>query len=252
VTNVTGAATATGGTSALTFIYTNTAGAGTGGGGTSTATIVVNVANVTGLATASGGTTSLAFTYATTGVAGGPASAGVLQLPQQARESVLSTFQAGHGFTGNGVGTFSDQATSVNGTQAFQIQTNGAAADSIATKTGLTPVSLVGRFVKLMMQVNGGGNLSYARLRLASGVIATDYAEATVYDNSVAGSALNNGLWNAQTVGIGDFTVTGLVDWSQITSAQLILQGHGCGRADPVQPAQRRPWSRHADREHLL
>jgi peptidoglycan/xylan/chitin deacetylase (PgdA/CDA1 family) len=157
----------------------------------------------------------------------GRPSAGVLQLPQQSRESVLSTFQAGHGFTGNGVGTFSDQATSVNGTQAFQIQTNGAAADSIATKTGLTPVSLVGRFVKLMMQVNGGGNLSYARLRLASGVIATDYAEATVYDNSVAGSALNNGLWNAQTVGVGDFAVTGLVDWSQITSAQLILRDTG-------------------------
>lgn len=60
-----------------------------------------------------------------------------------------------------------------------------------------------------------------AKLRLASGNIATDHAEATVWREDLDPVILGS-TFEFQSLPLGDFAVTGSVDWSRIDRAQLI------------------------------
>lgn len=147
-------------------------------------------------------------------------------------EHPIAMFPSGHGWTGNGVGSFGDAGPPVvvNGDRSFRITTDGAGGESIASSPELAPVDLVGSHVSVHAEVSFSNRLEEVRLRLGSGEIATDYAEATVWkeddDPVILGSS-----FEYQSLPLGRFEVTGTVDWSQIDRAQLILTDKG---ADPV------------------
>lgn len=139
-------------------------------------------------------------------------------------ERPIAMFPFGHGWTNNGVGSFGDAGGPfvVNGDRSYRITSNGLGAESIATSPALAPVDLRKSHVSVHALVSFSPRLEEVRLRLASGDIATDYAEATVwredFDPVILGST-----FEFQSLPLGDFAVTGSVDWSEIDRAQLVV-----------------------------
>lgn len=139
-------------------------------------------------------------------------------------ERPIAMFPSGHGWTNNGVGSFGDAGGPfiVNGDRSYRITTNGLGDESIATSPALEPIDLTRSHVSVHAQVSFSPRLKEVKLRLASGNIATDFAEATIwredFDPVILGSS-----FEFQSLPLGDFATTGSVDWSEIDRAQLIL-----------------------------
>lgn len=139
-------------------------------------------------------------------------------------ERPIAMFPFGHGWTNNGVGSFGDAGGPfiVNGDRSYRITTNGLGAESVATSPALEAVDLRNSHVSVHAQVSFSPRLKDVKLRLASGDVATDYAEATVwredFDPVILGSS-----FEFQSIPLGEFAVTGSVDWSEIDRAQLIV-----------------------------
>jgi Polysaccharide deacetylase/RTX calcium-binding nonapeptide repeat (4 copies) len=139
-------------------------------------------------------------------------------------ERPIAMFPSGHGWTNNGVGSFGDAGGPfiVNGDRSYRITTNGLGNESVATSPPLEAVDLRKSHVSVHGLVSFSGRLEDVKLRLASGNIATDYAEVTVWREDLDPVILGS-TFEFQTLPLGDFAVTGSVDWSQIDRAQLIL-----------------------------
>jgi peptidoglycan/xylan/chitin deacetylase (PgdA/CDA1 family) len=139
-------------------------------------------------------------------------------------ELPIAMFPLGHGWTDNGVGSFGDAGGPfiVNGDRSYRMTTNGLGDPSVATSPPLEPVDLTRSHVSVQGQVSFGGRLKEVKLRLSSGHIDTDYAEAVIwredFDPIILGSS-----FEFQSLPLGDFAVTGDVDWSEIDRARLVL-----------------------------
>jgi RTX calcium-binding nonapeptide repeat (4 copies) len=145
-------------------------------------------------------------------------------------ELPLAMFPAGHGWTGNGEGTFQDVGPPfvINNDRSFQITTDGAGDESIATSPELKPVDLTGDHVAFQSEVGFSARLKTVKLRLSSGDINDDYAEATVWREDNDPVVLDSSF-ETQSIPIGAFHVVGNVDWSKIDRAQIILTDEGAG-----------------------
>jgi peptidoglycan/xylan/chitin deacetylase (PgdA/CDA1 family) len=159
----------------------------------------------------------------------GVAAAGTIVLD----EMPLAMFPSGHGWTDNAIGTFSDAggAFIVNTDRSFHIQTNGNEEAAVATSPELEPVDLTGRHVSFQSQLGFSARLKTVKLRLASGDIATDYAEATIWDDGNDAIALQS-TFETQTIPTGRFTITGTVDWTAIKRAQILVTDNKAGKCD--------------------
>jgi peptidoglycan/xylan/chitin deacetylase (PgdA/CDA1 family) len=145
-------------------------------------------------------------------------------------ERPLAMFPAGHGWTGNGVGSFGDAGPPfvVNGDRSFRIVTDGLTHESVATSPPLQPVDFTHSNVSFQSQVSFSSRLEAVKLRLASGNIATDYAEVTLWEAAEDPIVLASSF-EIQTQPIGAFDLHGSVDWSQIDRAQIVLTDNGIG-----------------------
>jgi peptidoglycan/xylan/chitin deacetylase (PgdA/CDA1 family) len=145
-------------------------------------------------------------------------------------EQPLAMFPDEHGWTGNGVGSFGDVGPPlvVNNERSFRITTDGSGDESIATSPPLKPIDLTGFHVTVQGQVGSSSRLDAVKLRLASGNIGTDYAEATVWESDFDPIILRSSF-EFQSLPVGGFHVVGSVDWSKITRAQLIVTDNGTG-----------------------
>lgn len=150
--------------------------------------------------------------------------------PTDLEEQPLALFPDGHGWTGNGVGTFTDVGAPfiVNDDRSYGITTNGAGDESIATSPPLDPVDLTGSHVSFQAQVSFSARLDAVKLRLASGNIDSDYAEATVWETDRDPIILGSSF-EFQTLPRGAFDVTGDVDWSAIDRARIVLTDNEAG-----------------------
>ncbi len=147
------------------------------------------------------------------------------------QELPLAMFPAGHGWTGNGKGSFSDAGAPlvVNTDRSFKIETNGAGEASIASSPELDPVDLTDRHVAFHSQVSFSNRLDAVRLRLSSGNIANDFAEAVVWEDGHDPIILGSSF-ELQTIPTEGFAVTGEVDWSAINRAQILLSDDAEGK----------------------
>jgi peptidoglycan/xylan/chitin deacetylase (PgdA/CDA1 family) len=145
-------------------------------------------------------------------------------------ELPLAMFPDGHGWTGNGTGTFSDAGPPlvVNNDRSFRITTNGEGDESVATSPPLGPVDLTGSHITMQAQVSFSARLDAVKLRLASGNIDTDYAEATVWETDHDPIILGS-TFEFQSLPLGGFEVSGDVDWSEIDRAQIVLTDNATG-----------------------
>ncbi len=149
-------------------------------------------------------------------------------------ERPLAMFPAGHGWTGNGVGFFTNTGGPfiVNDGNAYKIETSGLGDESVATSPALEPVDFRHSHVSFHSQVSFSNRLGLVKLRLASGDIATDHAEATIWREDFDPIALGS-TYEFQSLPTGAFDVTGNVDWSQIDRAQIIVTDNDSD-AEPV------------------
>jgi hypothetical protein len=144
-------------------------------------------------------------------------------------EQPLAMFPAGHGWAGVN-GKFSDAGPpfDVNGTRSFRIGSEGNGSSAVATSPELEKVNLTHSHVTVQGLLSFSSRLQTVKLRLSSGNIATDYAEATVwqedFDPIIFGST-----FEFQSLARGDFAVTGSVDWSKINRAQLLVTDNAGG-----------------------
>jgi hypothetical protein len=146
------------------------------------------------------------------------------------RERPLAMFPAGHGWTGNGKGSFSDAGAPliVNDDRSFKVETNGEGEASVATSPELDLVDLSDCHVAFHSQVSFSARLDLVKLRLSSGSIATDYAEAVIWNDGEDSIALGSSF-EIQTIPIGSFAITGTVDWAAINRAQILLTDNESG-----------------------
>lgn len=144
-------------------------------------------------------------------------------------EQPLAMFPAGHGWTGVN-GKFSDAGPPfvVNGDRSFRIGSEGNGTTAVASSPELEKVNLENSHVTVQGLVSFGNRLGTVKLRLSSGDIATDYAEATVWREDFDPIALGS-TFEFQSLPRGDFAVTGEVDWSKINRAQLLVTDKGTG-----------------------
>jgi peptidoglycan/xylan/chitin deacetylase (PgdA/CDA1 family) len=136
-----------------------------------------------------------------------------------------------HGWTGNGKGTFSDAGGEVvvNIDRSFKIETNGAEEASVATSPELDPVDLTDKHVVFHSEVSFSARLKTVKLRLASGNIATDFAEVTVWETDEDPIVLHS-TFERQSFPTGAFAVTGSVSWSAIKHAQILVTDNKAGK----------------------
>jgi len=144
-------------------------------------------------------------------------------------ERPLAMFPPGHGWTGIN-GTFGDVGPPlvVNGDRSFRITTKGDGTETVASSPELDPVDLTGSHVSVHAQVSFSARLKAVKLRLASGDIETDYAEATVWQEALDPVILGSSF-EFQSIPRGDFEVVGDVDWSEIDRAQIVLTDNQLG-----------------------
>jgi peptidoglycan/xylan/chitin deacetylase (PgdA/CDA1 family) len=142
----------------------------------------------------------------------------------------LALFPAGHGWTGNGEGTFSDAGPPfvLTGDRSFKIETDGTGDESVATSPTLEPVDFSHSHVLVESLISFSAHLGTVKLRLSSGDIETDYAETTVWKDGLDPIALDSSF-EPQTIPTGAFRVVGDVDWSKIDRAQLVLTDNETG-----------------------
>jgi len=146
-------------------------------------------------------------------------------------ELPLTMFPAGHGWTGNGKGTFSDAGGEaiVNIDRSFKIETNGAEETSIATSPELDPIDLTDKHVVFHSEVSFSSRLKTVKLRLASGNIATDFAEVTIWETDEDPIALQS-TFERQSFPTGAFAVTGTVNWAAVKHAQILVTDNKAGK----------------------
>jgi hypothetical protein len=144
-------------------------------------------------------------------------------------ERPLAMFPAGHGWTGTN-GKFSDAGAPfiVNGDRSFRIGSEGVGTTAVATSPELEKVNLKQSHVTVHGLVSFSNRLQTVKLRLSSGNIASDYAEATVWQQDFDPIILGS-TFEFQSLARGDFAVTGQVDWSKINRAQLRVTDNGGG-----------------------
>lgn len=138
-------------------------------------------------------------------------------------EQPLATFPVGHNWTGVN-GDFSDQGGpfTVNGTRSLRIISEGVGTTAIASSPELAKVDFTHSHISVHGQISQSSRLQTVKLRLSSGNIDSDYAEATVWQEDFDPSALGS-TFEFQTLARGDFAVTGQVDWSKINRAQILV-----------------------------
>ena len=145
-------------------------------------------------------------------------------------ERPLALFPVGHGWTGVN-GEFSDQGGpfAVNGSRSYLTSSLGTGTTAVASSPELAKVDFSRSHVAVHGQVSFSNNLQTVKLRLSSGNIATDYAEATVWQEDFDPTVLGS-TFEFQTLARGDFALTGSVDWSRINRAQLLVTDQGAGK----------------------
>jgi hypothetical protein len=144
-------------------------------------------------------------------------------------ERPLAMFPAGHGWTGVN-GKFQDAGPpfDVNGTRSFRVGSMGVGTTAVASSPELPKINLKQAHVTVQGLVSFSNRLQTVKLRLSSGDIATNYAEATVWQEDFDPIILGS-TFEFQSLARGDFAVTGSVDWSKINRAQLLVTDNGTG-----------------------
>ncbi len=144
-------------------------------------------------------------------------------------ERPLALFPDEHGWTGVN-GKFSDAGAPfiVNGDRSFRIGSEGNGTTAVATSPELEKVNLSHSHVTVQGLVSFGNRLGTVKLRLSSGDIATNYAEATVWQEDLDPISLGS-TFEFQSLARGDFAVTGHVEWSKVNRAQLLVTDNGSG-----------------------
>jgi len=144
-------------------------------------------------------------------------------------EQPLAMFLSEHGWTGVN-GKFGDAGPPfvVNGDRSFRVGSEGNGTTAVATSPELEKVNLKHAHVAVQGLVSFSSRLQTVKIRLSSGDIATDYAEATVWQEDLDPIALGS-TFEYQSLARGDFAVIGKVDWSKISRAQLLVTDNGSG-----------------------
>lgn len=147
------------------------------------------------------------------------------------QEQPLFMFPAGHGWEGNGKGSFSDAGgeLAVNGDRSFKIETNGNEEAAVATSPEISPVDLFEKHIVVHAEVSFSSRLKTVALRLSSGSIESDYAEATIWETDEDPVILGS-TFERQSIPREEFAVTGSINWSGIKRAQLRVTDNKTGK----------------------
>jgi peptidoglycan/xylan/chitin deacetylase (PgdA/CDA1 family) len=156
---------------------------------------------------------------------------------QPVRPTVVTTFQAGHGFAkGSAAGTQTDDtAVYALGSQSLRMDTDGAGTACFTQKLNISPaIDLSGRTLKLLVWLDDPTQWKELSVYLSSetpSVTWTNFVKCGVVPSTVPTTPwVTGGQWLEVTMSRGDFTTTGTgVSWNAITGIRLRFADQGAG-----------------------
>jgi len=157
-------------------------------------------------------------------------------MPPPVDASVITLFQAGHGFAASpgSTGTQGDDAsTFLLGTQSYRLTTAGAGGFTAARRTGFGPFDATGRMMAMLVRIDNWQSLSDCRLDIASDVFVNWSSADTVSPaTNLISPFYVNGEWLYVTLNWGAFAIGGGagVTRNNITGVQVRCKDDGTGQ----------------------
>jgi peptidoglycan/xylan/chitin deacetylase (PgdA/CDA1 family) len=132
--------------------------------------------------------------------------------PSALRPTWAELFQRGHGWQAAGEGTASadlnDTSIVLTGSQAVRVTTAGTGSDSMVRATGLAPVDLTGKMLRLTFRVDDVAHLDRLAFQIGTGSLADGFS----WDFHVHSAKTTNYVQS------GEWVVVHL-QWADVTSA---------------------------------
>lgn len=151
--------------------------------------------------------------------------------PIKRQETVVTNFQAGHGFAQNGVGTIADDtADFVRGSQSLRLTSAGSGTACGASKTAMGPFDLTGKRVNLYFKVDDLSLIgSQFNIYASSDNLAANYAICALGNIMVATGGLPlNGEWFKVSLSWADFSqITGAPTRNSINAFKVAVNDKG-------------------------
>lgn len=118
-------------------------------------------------------------------------------VPSTPTRTVLTTFQAGHGYTITGTGAtgnVNDTGDYEVGTQSVRITTSGTGNQNNIIKSGGTPFDTTGKAVELLLKIDDPTHLSFLKVYLGSSAFA-NFKAISLFATSAGYAAVPAGEW---------------------------------------------------------
>ncbi|GAA2290893.1 polysaccharide deacetylase family protein [Streptomyces kunmingensis] len=132
--------------------------------------------------------------------------------PKYRRASWTQQFQSGHGWKADGAGTASsnlnDTTVFTRGSQATRVTTQGNGVQSSLRRTGLAPMNLTGKMIRLIFRVDDVTHLGKIVLYLGSGGLKNTFTWRVHNHAKTGANYVQSGEW-----------VTVHLQWADVASA---------------------------------
>lgn len=145
------------------------------------------------------------------------------RLPQWKQPStILTEFQASHGFTNNAGSTFTanDTADFILGTQAAKITTGGTGAAANVSRTGMTAFDTTGKTVRFRLKIDDVTHVAGINLYLGTSSFA-NYYKWIIQGGAAGSNLITSGEWVTVTLNWHDATTSGTPARSGLTDVRL-------------------------------
>lgn len=148
--------------------------------------------------------------------------------------SILTHFQAGHGFTNSAGSTFTANDTTdfAMGTQATKIVSGGTGVAANVSNTALPTFDTTNKLVRVVLKVDDITHLVGLNLFLGASGGFTNYYKWIIQGGAVSSNYVVSGEWVTITLNWHDATVTGAPSRSSLGSIRL--QATDDNTANPV------------------
>lgn len=159
------------------------------------------------------------------------------RLPRYAQPTnILTQFQAGHGFTQQGTGTYvaNDTTDYLIPTQSAKITTDGISGSAKIRKAGMTSVDTTGKVLRLRVKIDDITHLKNFEVFLGSSNFANYFmwiAQGTTGGSNFipSGGSTPGSGWYTVTLHFADATITGSPVRTSLTDLQILAQDDGAG-----------------------
>lgn len=147
-----------------------------------------------------------------------------LRVPSTPVETIVTNFQAGHGYVKGSQGTMTDDTSIfIIGNQSLRLTTSGNGVETHARKTSIAPVlDFTGKYVKVWVRTDDIANLIEAKLYLSSdNFVGSNFFTFSILPELIQPTNPHNNVWIPISFSWGDAGITGVPNRAAINAIQF-------------------------------